>query len=49
MYYGGYVVYHLREFIRSSADLKNHYNEISKQWREENDAVITTVNGIWNY
>ena len=31
MYYGGNVVYHLREFIRSSADLKNHYNEISKQ------------------
>ena len=30
------MVYHLREFIRLSADLRNHYNEISKQCREDN-------------
>lgn len=41
----GDVVYHLREFIRLSADLSNHYNEISKQCREENEAVIITMNG----
>ena len=34
-----------RESIRSSADLKNHYNEISKQCKENKDAVIITVNG----
>lgn len=27
------------------ADLRNHYSEISKQCREENEAVIITVNG----
>ena len=32
----GDVVYHLREFIRLSADLRNHYNEISKQCRDDN-------------
>ncbi len=35
----------LQETIRPSADLRNHYNEISKQCREENTAVIITVNG----
>ena len=35
----------LQETIRSSADLRNHYSEISKQCREENEAVIITVNG----
>ncbi len=34
-----------KEVIRPSADLRNHYNEISKQCREENEAVIITVNG----
>ena len=35
----------LRETIRPSADLRNHYNEISKQCREGKEAVIITVNG----
>ena len=35
----------MQETIRPSADLRNHYNEISKQCREENMAVIITVNG----
>ena len=35
----------IQETIRPSADLRNHYNEISKQCREENSAVIITVNG----
>lgn len=35
----------LQETIRPSADLRNHYNEISKQCREENEVVIITVNG----
>ena len=35
----------LKERIRPSADLRNHYNEISKQCREEREAVIITVNG----
>lgn len=35
----------LQETIRPSADLRNHYSEISKQCREENEAVIITVNG----
>ncbi len=35
----------LQETIRPSADLRNHYNEISKQCREKNEAVIITVNG----
>ncbi len=34
-----------KETIRPSADLRNHYNEISKQCREENQAVVITVNG----
>lgn len=35
----------LQERIRPSADLRNHYNEISKQCRENKEAVIITVNG----
>ena len=35
----------LQETVRPSADLRNHYNEISKQCREDNVAVIVTVNG----
>lgn len=31
--------------IRPSSDLRNHYNEISKQCREERTPVIITVNG----
>lgn len=38
-------MYSIRESIRPSADLRNHYSEISKQCREENKAVIITVNG----
>ncbi|MBQ8306735.1 MAG: type II toxin-antitoxin system Phd/YefM family antitoxin [Blautia sp.] len=34
-----------QETIRPSADLRNHYNEISRRCREENEAVIITVNG----
>jgi prevent-host-death family protein len=35
----------LQETIRPSADLRDHYNEISRQCRENNEAVIITVNG----
>jgi len=35
----------LQETIRPSADLRNHYNEISRQCRDNNEAVIITVNG----
>ena len=35
----------MQETIRPSADLRNHYNEISKQCRESNMAVIITLNG----
>lgn len=35
----------IHESIRPSADLRNHYSEISRQCREEGDAVIITVNG----
>ena len=35
----------LQETIRPSADLRNHYSEISKQCREKKEAVIITVNG----
>ena len=35
----------LQESIRPSADLRNHYNEISKQCKENKEAVIITVNG----
>lgn len=35
----------MNEIIRPSADLRNHYQEISKQCREERTPVIITVNG----
>ena len=35
----------IQEAIRPSADLRNHYNEISKQCLEGKEAVIITVNG----
>lgn len=35
----------LHETIRPSADLRNHYSEISRQCREDGNAVIITVNG----
>ena len=38
-------MFSLQETIRPSADLRNHYNEVSKQCRENNEAVIITVNG----
>jgi prevent-host-death family protein len=38
-------MYSVQETIRPSADLRNHYNEISKQCRENNEVVIITVNG----
>lgn len=31
--------------IRPSADLRNHYSEISRQCRETREPVIITVNG----
>lgn len=34
-----------REAIRPSADLRNHYNEVSRQCRDNREAVIITVNG----
>ena len=33
------------ETIRPSADLRNHYSEISRECREDGKAVIITVNG----
>ena len=35
----------LNEEIRPSSDLRNHYPEISKECRENQTAVIITVNG----
>ena len=35
----------LPEIIRPSADLRNRYSEISRQCRENREAVIITVNG----
>ena len=35
----------MRESIRPSADLRNHYSEISRQCRDEREAVVITVNG----
>ena len=35
----------LQESIRPSADLRNHYHEISRQCREKKEAVVITVNG----
>lgn len=34
-----------KESIRPSADLRNHYSEISKLCRENREAVIITMNG----
>ncbi len=34
-----------QESIRPSSDLKNHYSEISRQCRENKEAVIITVGG----
>lgn len=42
---GNFTVFALQETIRPSADLRNHYNEISKLCKENNVAVIITVNG----
>ena len=33
------------EIIRPSADLRNHYSEISKECRQNRKTVIITVNG----
>ena len=38
-------MYTLQETIRPSADLRNHYSEISKLCKENKEAVIITVNG----
>ena len=38
-------MYSLQETIRPSADLRTHYSEVSRQCRENNEAVIITVNG----
>lgn len=38
-------MFSLQETIRPSADLRNHYNEISKQCKVNKEAVIITVNG----
>ena len=38
-------MFSIQESIRPSADLRNHYSEISKRCRENNEAVIITVNG----
>lgn len=35
----------MHETIRPSADLRNRYSEISRQCREDREAVIITVNG----
>ena len=35
----------LQESIRPSADLRNHYNDISRQCKENREAVIITVTG----
>ena len=35
----------LQEAIRPSADLRNHYSDISRQCKENKEAVIITVNG----
>ena len=39
------LIFSIQESIRPSADLRNHYSKISKQCRENNEAVIITVNG----
>ena len=35
----------INETIRPSADLRNHYSEISRQCKIDGEAVIITVNG----
>lgn len=35
----------MSNIIRPSADLRNHYQEIAKQCKEQREAVIITVNG----
>lgn len=35
----------MEEMIRPSADLRNHYSEISKACRETRQPVVITVNG----
>ncbi len=35
----------MQETIRPSADLRNHYNEISKLCHDNREVVIITVNG----
>ena len=35
----------IQETIRPSADLRNHYSDISRLCREQNQTVIITVNG----
>ena len=35
----------MEEMIRPSADLRNHYSEISKACRENRQPVVITVNG----
>ena len=42
---GGVFMQSFTERIRPSADLRSHYSEISRQCREEREAVIITVNG----
>ena len=39
------AIFFLQKIIRPSADLRNHNSEISRQCKEENEAVIITVNG----
>ena len=38
-------MYHIRESIRSSADLRNNYNEISEFCHENAEPVFITRNG----
>lgn len=38
-------MYTLQESIRPSADLRNHYSDISKQCKENKEAIVITVNG----
>ena len=39
------MITQMQEEIRPSADLRNHYSEISRECRENRTAVIITVNG----
>ena len=38
-------MYALNETIRPSADIRNHYSEVSRRCRENREAVVITVNG----